>query len=132
MVDFMQDVDLCELEDIYELAAKARDDGIKVQPRPESQWYRVGDKGIVCLWEPQNRNGTMRISHWWVDEDHHGEGVGSALLDRAIFDADNTAGARVIDIYVHDPEPLRERGFEEADGGNPGRGITYMSRTISE
>jgi len=110
----MENVEPCTLEDIYHLAAKAREDGIDAKPRPESQWYRYGEKGIICLWEPQNRSDTKRISHWWVDEDYRDEGVGEALLNRAVFDADNS-DTTTIDIYAFDPEPLQDRGFAIED-----------------
>jgi len=111
-----EDVEACDLEDIYELAAKARDDGVRPQHRPKDQWYHFGDAGMICLWEPQNRAGTKRISHWWVDDDRRGKGIGAALLDRAIEDAKASHAVR-LDIYVYDSEPVEERGFEPAEGG---------------
>lgn len=109
-------VEPCALKDIYELAAEARDDGVRPQHRPEEQWFRYDDVGMICLWEPQNRSGTKRISHWWVDEDHRGEGIGILLLERAIAAAE-TSDADRLDIYVYDPGPVEERGFTASSGG---------------
>lgn len=125
------DVEPCALEDIYELAADARDDGTPVKHRPESQWYRVGDDGFVCLWEPQNRSGTKRISHWWVRKDARGEGIGETLLERAIADARHSDADR-LDIYVYDPEPVEERGFEHVGTGQAVDDAEYYELDISD
>lgn len=125
------DVQPCGLRDIYELAADARDDGVRVKHRPEEQWFRYEDVGFICLWEPQNRTGTKRISHWWVAEDRRGEGIGAALLDRAIATADKSDAGR-LDIYVYDPEPVEERGFEPAEGGQAQDDAQYYEREIDE
>lgn len=118
------DVRACALQEIYELAADARDDGVRVKHRPEEQWFRFEDIGFVCLWEPQNRSGTKRISHWWVAEDRRGEGIGLALLDRAITAANDSDTDR-LDIYVYDPNPVEERGFKPAGGGQARDGAKY-------
>lgn len=117
------------LEDIYELAAAASDDGVYAQHRPEEQWFRYEDVGMVCLWEPQNRTGTKRISHWWVAEDRRGEGIGTALLDRAIAAAEASDADR-LDIYVYDPDPVEERGFEPAEGGHAQDDAQYYARPL--
>lgn len=123
------EIEACDLEDIYELAADARDDGVRPQHRPEGQWFRYEDAGMVCLWEPQNRSGTKRISHWWVDDDRRGEGIGSALLDRAIQEAEQSDANR-LDIYVYDPETVEQRGFEPAEGGQAQDDAQYYERAI--
>jgi GNAT superfamily N-acetyltransferase len=121
------DVEPCALKDIYEMAAEARDDGVRPQHRPEEQWFRYEDVGVVCLWEPQNRSGTKRISHWWVADDRREEGIGTALLDRAIEAAEETNADR-LDIYVYDPEAVEERGFRPAEGGQAQDGAQYYER----
>lgn len=125
------DVEPCSLQDIYELAAEARDDGVRVKHRPEEQWFRFEDAGVICLWEPQNRTGTKRISHWWVAEDRRGEGIGVALLDRAIEAAESSDSER-LDIYVYDPDPVEERGFTPAEGGQAQDDAQYYARELSE
>lgn len=120
-------IEPCALEDIYELAADAKDDGTYVKHRPEERWYRAGDAGFICLWEPQNRSGTKRISHWWVREARRGEGIGEALLERAIAAAEASDADR-LDIYVYDPEPVEERDFEPADGGQAQDDAQYYER----
>lgn len=124
-----EDVEPCALEDVYELAADARDDGVRPQHRPEEQWFRYEDAGFVCLWEPQNRSGTKRISHWWVREGRRGEGIGTALLDRAIAEA-VASDARRLDIYVYDPNPVEDRGFELAEGGHAQDDAKYYERSV--
>lgn len=124
-----EDVEACELADIYELAADARDDGVRPQHRPEEQWFRFEDVGMICLWEPQNRTGTKRISHWWVADDRRGEGIGTALLDRAIAAAKESDCDR-LDIYVYDPEPVEERGFEPAEGGQAMDDAQYYEKLM--
>lgn len=123
------DVERCSLEDIYELAADARDDGVRVKHRPEEQWYRVGDAGFVCLWEPQNRTGTKRISHWWVRPERRGEGIGTALLEAAIADAEDSDADR-LDIYAYDPAPVEARGFEHAGKGQAQDDAEYYEREL--
>jgi len=123
------DVEPCALKDIYEMAAEARDDGVRPQHRPEEQWFRYEDVGMVCLWEPQNRSGTKRISHWWVADGRREEGIGTALLDRAIEAAEETNAGR-LDIYVYDPEAVEERGFEPAEGGQAQDDAQYYERGI--
>lgn len=123
------DVEACALEDIYELAADARDDGVRPQHRPEEQWFRYGDVGMVCLWEPQNRSGTLRISHWWVDDDRRGEGIGTALLDRAIQEAEQSDADR-LDIYVYDAETVEQRDFEPAEGGHAQDDAQYYEKQV--
>lgn len=125
----MCEITTCEFEDIFELAAQARDDGVYPKARPEGQWYRCNDRGFVCLWEPQNRTGTKRISHWWVHPEHRNEGIGTALLDRALDDALDSDATR-IDIYVYDPEPVEKRGFEPAEGGHAQDGAHYYAREV--
>ena len=125
------DVEACDLEDIYELAADARNDGVRPQHRPEEQWFRYEDVGMVCLWEPQNRTGTMRISHWWVDEDRRGEGIGEALLDRAIGAAEATDADR-LDIYVYKTESVENRGFEPAEGGHAQDEAQYYEKPLRQ
>jgi len=124
------DVEPCELQDIYELAAEARDVGVRVKHRPEEQWFRYEDAGFICLWEPQNRTGTKRISHWWVSEDRRGEGIGAALLDRAVAAAEASDTGR-LDIYVYDPEPVEERGFKPAEGGQAQDDAQYYEIYLS-
>jgi len=119
-----EDVEACDLTDIYELAADARDDGVRPQHRPEEQWFRYEDTGMVCLWEPQNRSGTKRISHWWVSGGRRDEGIGTALLDRAIEAAESSDSDR-LDIYVYNPEPVEERGFQPAESGQAQDGAEY-------
>ena len=123
------DVEPCSLQDLYELAADARDDGVRVKHRPEEQWFRYEDAGFICLWEPQNRTGTKRISHWWVREDRRGEGIGPVLLDRAIAAAKESDGDR-LDIYVYDADPVEERGFRPADGGQAMDGAEYYEMSL--
>lgn len=125
------DAEACDLEDIYELAADARDDGVRPQHRPKEQWFRYGDVGMVCLWEPQNRSGTKRISHWWVDDDRRGEGIGAALLDRAIEEAEQSDADR-LDIYVYDTEPVEQRGFEPAAGGHAQDEAEYFEKSLGK
>jgi len=127
----IEEVEACSLESIYELAADARDDGVRVKHRPEEQWFRCGDNGMVCLWEPQNRNGTKRISHWWVREEKRGEGVGAALLDRAIKCAKQSDADR-LDIYVYETQPVENRGFEPADGGQAQDDAKYYELPLAE
>lgn len=123
------DIEACDLEDIYELAADARDDGVRPQHRPEEKWFRYEDAGMVCLWEPQNRSGTKRISHWWVDGDRRDEGIGAALLDRAIEEAEESDADR-LDIYVYDRKPVEKRHFEPADGGHAQDDAEYYEREV--
>jgi ribosomal protein S18 acetylase RimI-like enzyme len=118
------DVEATTLEDIYELAARAKMDGVYPQHRPEEQWFRYEDAGMICLWEPQNRSGTKRISHWWVANDRRDEGIGEALLDRAIAAA-NASDADRLDIYVYDAAPVESRGFEPAEGGHAQNAAEY-------
>jgi GNAT superfamily N-acetyltransferase len=125
------DVEPCALKDIYELAADARDEGVRVKHRPEEQWFRYEDAGFICLWEPQNRTGTKRISHWWVAEDRRGEGIGTALLERAIAVAESSNAGR-LDIYVYDPSPVEERGFEPAEGGQAQDEAEYYAISIPD
>lgn len=125
------DVGLCSLQDIYELAAEARDDGVRVKHRPEEQWFRFEDAGFICLWEPQNRKGTKRISHWWVAEGRRSEGIGAALLDRAVAAA-KTSNADRLDIYVYDPDPVEERGFESAEGGQAQDDAQYYEMNLPD
>lgn len=124
------DIQPCALADIYELAAQARDEGVRVKHRPEEQWFRFDNVGFICLWEPQNRTGTKRISHWWVAEDRRGEGIGTALLDRAIAAA-NASDADRLDIYVYDPEPVEDREFTPAEGGQAQDGAEYYELALS-
>lgn len=123
-------IESCSLEEIYELAADARDDGVRPKHRPEEQWFRYEDAGMVCLWEPQNRSGTKRISHWWVADDRRDEGIGAALLDRAIEAAMASACSR-LDIYVYDPEPVVERGFVPASGSQAQDDAQYYELDLS-
>lgn len=123
------DIEACDLEDIYELAAEARDDGVRPQHRPEEQWFRYEDAGMICLWEPQNRSGTKRISHWWVADDRRDEGIGAALLDRAIEVAEASDADR-LDIYVYDSAPVEKRGFEPATGGHAQNDAQYYARPL--
>lgn len=120
------DVEPCDFADVFEMAAEARDDGVYAKDRPEGQWYRYDDAGMICLWEPQNRSNTQRISHWWVREARRNEGIGEALLDRALTDAD----AETVDIYVYDSRPVEERGFEYQGSGQAQDGAEYY--TLSE
>lgn len=120
----------CSLQDIYELAADARDDGVRVKHRPEEQWFRFEDAGFICLWEPQNRTGTKRISHWWVTEDRRDEGIGAALLDRAVAAAE-ASDADQLDIYVYDTVPVEERGFTPAEGGQAQDDAEYYELNLS-
>lgn len=122
-------IEACTLEEIYELAADAKDDGVYVQHRPEEQWFRYEDAGMVCLWEPQNRSGTKRISHWWVREERRDEGVGIALLDRAIAAA-KASDADRLDIYVYEPEPVEKRGFDPAEGSQAQDGAEYYELSL--
>jgi len=124
------DIDPCSLEEIYELAAEARDEGVRAKHRPEEKWFRYEDAGFICLWEPQNRKGTKRISHWWVSESRRGEGIGPALLDRAIAAAKSSDADR-LDIYVYDPDPVEERGFEPAEGGHAQDEAEYYETSLS-
>lgn len=124
------DVQSCDLKDIYELAAEARDDGVRVKHRPGEQWFQYEDVGFVCLWEPQNRTGTLRISHWWVADERRGEGIGLALLDRAIAAAEASDASR-LDIYIYEPEPVEVRGFEPAEGGQAVDDAQYYSLDLS-
>lgn len=125
-----EDVEPCDLVDIYELAAAARDDDVRPQHRPEERWFRYEDVGMVCLWEPQNRSETKRISHWWVHEDHRDEGIGGALLNRAIAAAEQSDATR-LDIYVYDPDPVEERGFKPAEGGHAQDDAQYYEKDLS-
>ena len=124
------DVEPCSLQDIYELAAEARDDGTRVKHRPEEQWFRFEDAGFICLWEPQNRTGTKRISHWWVAEDRRDERIGAALLDRAV-EAAKSSDADRLDIYVYDPEPVEDRGFTPAEGGQAQDDAQYYEMDLT-
>jgi len=123
------DVVPCELMDIYELAAEARNEGVRVKHRPGEQWFRFNDAGFICLWAPQNRTGTKRVSHWWVAEDRRGEGIGTALLDRAIAAAQASDADR-LDIYVYDTRPVEERGFKPAEGGQAVDDAKYYEKSI--
>lgn len=122
-------IEPCAFEDIFELASDAKDDGTYVKRRPEGQWFRAGDAGFICLWEPQNRSGTKRISHEWVRDDRRGEGFGEALLERAIAEAEASDADR-LDIYVYDPELVEARGFEPAEGGQAQDGAQYYEREL--
>ncbi|MFB6284279.1 MAG: GNAT family N-acetyltransferase [Halobacteria archaeon] len=57
--------------------------------------------GFVCLWDVENRKDMKRISHLKVKRGHRGEGVGSALLDRAVQEAKKSDKGR-LSIYVKD------------------------------
>jgi GNAT superfamily N-acetyltransferase len=105
------DIQACAFEDIFELAADARDDGIRAKDRGSGQWFRVSEKGMICLWEPGNRSSTKRISHWWVHPDHRDGGVGQALFERAFHEA-KESDCDTLDIYVYDEELVDEYGFE--------------------
>lgn len=118
------EIEECTLQDIYELAAKARDDGIRVQHRPEEQWYRIDDLAIACLWWPQNRRNTARLSHCWVAGDARGHGLGERLVRRRIEDA-KSAGAETIDTYAYREDLFTELGFESQEEYN--MGTTHMT-----
>lgn len=105
------DIEACAFKDVYELAAEAREDGVQVQPRDDAQWYRIGDDAIACLWWPQNRSNTARLSHCWVREERRGEGLGSALVYRRVQDA-KAAGADRVDTYAYQPGLYEDLGFE--------------------
>lgn len=125
------DVEPTSFEDVFELAADAREDGVRAKNRAEQQWFRYEDAGFVCLWEPQNRSGTKRISHWWVREERRDEGIGAALLDRAIHTAEDSNAER-LDIYVYDPGPVEARGFEPAEGGQAIDDAQYYERDLTD
>ena len=120
------DIEPCDFEDVFEMAAEARDDGIYAKDRPKGQWYRYEDAGMICLWEPQNRSDTKRISHWWVREDRRGEGIGEALLDRALDEA-LESDAETVDIYAYDDTLLQDRGFEHRGSGQAVDGAEYYA-----
>lgn len=122
-------IEECRLEDIYELAARAREDDVEVQPRPESQWYRVDSVAMACLWWPQNRRNTARLSHCWVAEEARGEGLGEALVRRRIADA-RSAGADVIDTYAYRRDLFEKLGFEA--GKEYPMGTTHMALETGE
>jgi len=124
-------IDECDLQDIYEMAAEARDEGVRVKHRPEERWFRYEDAGFICLWEPQNRKNTKRISHWWVSEDRRGEGIGAALLDCAVATAKKSDIDR-LDIYVYDPDAVEQRGFRPAEGGQAQDGAQYYELYFSD
>lgn len=115
----MTDIDIepCEFEDIFELASEAKDDGVRAKRRSSAQWFRAGDVGMICLWEPGNRSSTKRISHWWVRDDRRGEGVGEALFERA-YQAARESDATTLDIYVYDDSIVSEYGFEHRPGSS--------------
>jgi len=119
----------CEFKDVYELAAEAREDGVKVQPRDDAQWYRVDDDAIACLWWPQNRSNTARLSHCWVRENRRGEGLGSALVYRRVEDA-KAAGAVTIDTYAYQPSLYESLGFEPRESYE--MGTTHMVLEVDE
>lgn len=106
------EVEPCEFEEIFELAADAKGDGIRAKNRDGAQWYRYENAGMCCLWEPGNRASTKRISHWWVRDERRGEGIGRALFERAVGDAEQS-NAATLDIYVYDDGLVTEHGFEE-------------------
>lgn len=120
-IDDRADVDIekCEFKEVYELAAEAREDGVQVQPRDDAQWYRVGDDAIACLWWPQNRSNTARLSHCWVREERRGEGVGAALVYQRVEDA-KEAGASTIDTYAYHSSLYEDLGFEPGESYNMG------------
>lgn len=109
-------IEACAFADLFELAGDAKHDGVYAKQRPEGEWFRYDDAGMICLWEPQNRSGTKRISHWWVRPERRGEGIGQALLDHAISVARESDADR-LDIYVYDPAPVEERGFKHEGKG---------------
>ena len=122
-------IEECEFKDVYELAAEARKDGVKIQPRDDAQWYRVDDDAIACLWWPQNRSNTARLSHCWVREDRRGEGVGSALVYRRVEDA-KAAGAATIDTYAYQPGLYEGLGFESRESYE--MGTTHLVLEVDE
>lgn len=121
----------CEFEGLFELAADAKDDGVYAKDRPEAQWFRYEDAGMICLWEPQNRSATKRISHWWVRPERRGEGIGSDLLDYAITVA-KASDADRLDIYVYDPDPLDARGFRHEGKGQAVDDAEYYVLDVNE
>jgi len=123
------EIEECTLQDVYELAAKARDDGNQVQHRPDEQWYRIGDLAIACLWWPQNRRDTARLSHCWVTDEARGDGLGEALVRRRIEDA-KAAGAGTIDTYAYREELFTELGFKSHEEYN--MGTTHMTLELED
>lgn len=116
---------------VFELAADARDDGVRAKNRAEQRWFRYEDAGFICLWEPQNRSGTKRISHWWVREERRDEDIGAALLDRAISEARESDADR-LDIYVYDSQAVEERGFEPVEGGQALDDAQYYEMALDD
>lgn len=105
------EIEACSFEDLFELAAKAKEDGVRAKQRTDEQWFRYDDVGMICLWEPGNRSSTKRISHWWVHPDRRGSGIGTALFEHAIKHAEQSS-AETLDIYSYDPEFVESYGFE--------------------
>ncbi|WP_336328501.1 GNAT family N-acetyltransferase [Halovenus sp. HT40] len=123
------DVEACDFKEVYELAAEAHEDGVKVQPRDDAEWYRVGDDAIACLWWPQNRSNTARLSHCWVREERRGEGIGASLVYRRVEDA-RADGADMIDTYAYHPSLYEDLGFEAGESYK--MGTTHMTLEVDD
>jgi len=120
-IDDCADVEIerCEFKEVFELAAEAREDDVQVQPRDDAQWYRIDDDAIACLWWPQNRSATARLSHCWVREERRGEGLGAALVYERVTDAQES-GADRIDTYAYRSQLYEDLGFEPQESYNMG------------
>jgi len=101
----------CEYEEVSHLSKPAHEDGVKITARPSPRWYKYEDVACACLWEPQNRTNTKRLSSCWVHPDHRGNGIGKALVLRRVSDA-LTAVDR-IDTYAYSPDLFHRLGFTE-------------------
>lgn len=121
-------VEQCEFEDVFELASQSVEDNITPKDRPRGQWFRIEGVGMVCLWEPQNRSSTKRISHWWVAEEYRGAGYGEALLDAAIGNA-RESDCETLDILVYNVKPIEGKGFEKREHGSTSS-TEYYQRSV--
>jgi len=113
----------CNYTEVREIVTAQQPDGVDIVPRPSSQWYRYDDVAVACLWEPQNRFATKRLSSCWVAPTWRGEGVGRALVERRVSDA-KQANATRIDTYAYRTRLFKELGFRAED--KFGNGTTYL------
>lgn len=90
----------------------------RLPERNNSRWYVAnvdGDLvGCACLWEPRNRQSTLRMSHCFVQEEYRGHAVGERLVFRRYRDAHKT-NKDFLDTYARNPGLFNQIGFEEKE-----------------
>lgn len=116
--DWFEDIEQCTFGDLDGLLSVIEDDDtlpdgyMLPEPRPDSLWFHVPDKGCGCLWKPGNRANLYRLAHAYVRPEARGQEMGKALLLYRIEFAKKLDDCEVLDTFhTHDPSTFRNLGF---------------------